>query len=146
MPFLSLSGEKHVRHLTPEPGAAGRARRRRRPGNQDLRWSVMDGLVLSAQGWISVALGVGALLVQGWAFVDALTHPSGAYPAAGKRTKGLWLVLTGAATAIGFVSLFGPLNLFNLLAIVAAAVYLTDVRPAVRATRRGRGSSGYRRW
>lgn len=106
----------------------------------------MDGLVVNAQGWISIALGVAALGLQGWALIDALTHPTSAYPAADKRTKGLWVGITGVAAAIGFVSLFNPLNLFNLLAIVGAAVYLTDVRPAVRSTRRGRGSTGYGRW
>lgn len=105
----------------------------------------MSGFFLDLQGWVSTALGVAALALQAWALIDALSRPQGAFPAADKRTKGLWLALTGVATAIGVVSLFQPLNLFNLLAVVAAAVYLTDVRPAVSSTR-GRGSGGYGRW
>jgi hypothetical protein len=45
------------------------------------------------------------------------------------------------AAAIGFVSLLNPLNIFNLIAFVAAAVYLVDVRPALRqVSGRGGGS------
>ena len=52
--------------------------------------------------------------------------------AAGKQTKQRWLIILGVAAAIGFVSLLNPLNIFNLIAFVAAAVYLVDVRPALR--------------
>ena len=51
--------------------------------------------------------------------------------------------LTGVAMAIGFLGLRPPLGLgmstglLDLAAIVAAAVYLADVRPAVRHYRRG---------
>lgn len=92
----------------------------------------------AVQGWVLVALGAAALGLQLWALVHAGTTRADAFPAAGKRTKGFWLAICGVATAIGFVSLFGPLNIFNLVAIVAAIVYLTDVRPAVGSIRGGR--------
>ena len=79
-------------------------------------------------------LGAGALACEVYAFVDALRHPAGAYLAAGKRTRTFWLVLLGVAMALGVVTL-ASLNLFALLGFVAAAVYLADVRPALRQVR-----------
>lgn len=101
--------------------------------------------LISAQSTVALVLGLAALAVQVWAFVDALLNRPDAFVAAGKRTKGFWLLVTGVATAIGFVFFLNPFNLFSLVAIVAAGIYLTDVRPAVRAVGgRGRrtGSSG----
>lgn len=89
------------------------------------------------QHWVTLLIGAAMLAVQLWAFVDcALTRPA-AFVAADKRTKPVWLVVTAIAALIGFVSLFNPLNLFSLIAIVGAGVYLADVRPAVRAVRGG---------
>lgn len=92
------------------------------------------------QGWVALLLGVAALGIQAFALVDCLTQRPDAFLAASKRTKGFWLAITGVATALGFVSITNPLNLFSLVAVVAAAVYLADVRPAVRAVS-GRGGS-----
>jgi hypothetical protein len=97
------------------------------------------------QGVVTLVLGIIAFGSELFAFVDALRHPEGAYVAAGKRTRVFWLVLLGVALAIGFVTLFNPLNLFGLLAFVGAAVYLADVRPALRQVRGlgGRSSGGW---
>jgi hypothetical protein len=102
-----------------------------------------SGVTVLAQ-IVEFALGVLALGLQGYGLIDAIRRPSNVFEAAGKQTKQLWLILLGVATAIGFVSvvLIGPLNFFNLLAVVAAAVYLTDVRPALRRMTGGGGSSG----
>ncbi|XVX19721.1 DUF2516 family protein [Actinomycetota bacterium] len=87
----------------------------------------------SAQGMIVVALSVVAFGVELMALVHALMQRPDAFVAAGKRTKNFWLVLLGIATAIGFVSLAnsGVLGFLSLLAIVAAGVYLADVKPAL---------------
>jgi len=101
--------------------------------------------ILQAQGWVALLLGVAALAAQAWSFVDALLNRPDAFVAAGKRTKGFWLAVTGGATLIGFVFVLNPFNIFSLVAIVAAGIYLTDVRPALRAVGgRGRrsGSAG----
>jgi hypothetical protein len=97
------------------------------------------------QSVVLLVLGVVALGCEVFAFVDALRHPDNAYVAAGKRTRTFWLVLLGVALAIGFVTLFNPLSLFGLLAFVGAAVYLADVRPALRQVRGigGRPDSGW---
>ncbi|MGO4362890.1 DUF2516 family protein [Terrabacter sp. 2TAF16] len=97
------------------------------------------------QNVVLLVLGVVALGCEVFAFVDALRHPEKAYVAAGKRTRTFWLVLLGAALAIGFVTLFNPLSIFGLLAFVGAAVYLADVRPALRQVRGigGRSNTGW---
>ncbi|QDO87637.1 DUF2516 family protein [Ornithinimicrobium ciconiae] len=96
---------------------------------------------LDVQQWVGLALGALALGIQVWALVDALLTRADAFVATGKRTKGFWVAVAGVASAIGLVHLRQPFGLFNLIAIVAAAVYLTDVRPAV-AQIRGRGRGG----
>ncbi len=103
----------------------------------------MPSSVFEVQSIVSLVLGLAALGVQLWALVDALTTRADAFAAADKRTKGFWLAITGVATAIGFVFFANPFNLFSLVAIVAAGVYLSDVRPAVKTMRgRGHGRSG----
>jgi 4-amino-4-deoxy-L-arabinose transferase-like glycosyltransferase len=112
--------------------------------------------VYTIQYVILLALAVGALALEAWALIDALRHPAGSYTAAGKLTKPIWLAILGVATALGVLALpFGgggftsPLGILSVLAVVAAAVYLTDVRPAVRGMRGrggGRNSGPYGPW
>ena len=76
------------------------------------------------------------LALKIWAFVDALLRPAEAFVAAGKLTKQAWLLILGLAVgaALVFPSVFG---LLGILGIVAALVYVLDVRPAlVSVTRR----------
>lgn len=93
------------------------------------------------QSWILVLLGVGALGLKGYAFVDALRVPTQAFPAAGKWSKTIWLSILGVATLIELALFPTPLFFVNLLGVVGAAVYLVDVRPAVRQFRGGRRDS-----
>ena len=96
--------------------------------------------------WFFEALSIAALCVEVWAFVDAIRRPAPAFVAAGKQTKPLWLVILGVAAVIGLWSstLGGPnlVSLFPIVAFVAAAIYLADVRPKVREFRGGSSSSG----
>jgi uncharacterized membrane protein YeiB len=101
------------------------------------------------QLYIILALSVLALGMEIFALVDCVRRKSGAFVAAGKLTKQLWLIILAVATAFGFIALPPPLGIgFNMLGllsiagVVASAVYLTDVRPAVRGTNGGGGRSG----
>jgi len=94
--------------------------------------------------WLNFALIVAALIVEAWAFIDAIRRPTGAFPAAGKRTKSLWLIITGVALVIGIFSVAYNVLLINILPIVAfiaSAIYMTDVRPKVREFGTGGGST-----
>ncbi len=98
--------------------------------------------------WFFWALAVAALICEAWAFIDALRRPTAAFPAADKRTKPFWLIVTGVAAVIGLYSAtFGSrsgvgviVGILPVVAFIAAAIYLTDVRPKVREIGRGGGS------
>ncbi|WP_341395450.1 DUF2516 family protein [Arthrobacter sp. G119Y2] len=93
------------------------------------------------------ALGLATLVIALWAFSDAVRRKPAIFEATGKRTKGFWMGMTGAATAVGILGTLSPGSLlpFTLAGLVAACVYLADVKPSVSGT--GRGSSGpYGRW
>ena len=98
-------------------------------------------VIFQAQDLIQTVIGVGVFAMMVWALVDCVRTRPDAFVAAGKKTKQFWLVLTGGATLIGFVFVLNPFNIFNLLAVVAAAVYHADVKPALKAVQ-GRGGSG----
>ena len=86
-------------------------------------------------GILLLVIDVAALLLIAWALADALIRPAAAYVAAGKLTKPGWGAILGLALVIVFWS--GPLTFLGLPAIIAAVVYLVDVRPAVRGLPRG---------
>ncbi len=90
--------------------------------------------LFGASSLLLLALGLGALALKIWALVDAISRPTAAFPAAGKLTKVAWIVLLALSVALGGTNVLG---LFGLLGLVAAIVYLVDVRPAVREMRPG---------
>lgn len=102
---------------------------------------------LSILDWFFEVLAIAALACEGFAFVDALRRPDQAFIAASKQTKPRWLIITGVATVIGLAAAgygTGPLGWSGTLAIaafVAAAVYLTDVRPKIKDFRAGSGAT-----
>jgi hypothetical protein len=96
----------------------------------------------SLQGTLLLVLSVLALGAEIFALVDALRHRADAFVAAGKRTKTFWLAILGVALALGIIG-FGGLGFVSLIGFVAAAVYLADVRPALRqVSGRGRRNDG----
>jgi hypothetical protein len=118
----------------------------------------VDGTVLIrvVESAVYYVLGLVALVLEVWAFFDCVRHRANAFEAVGKRTKTFWLALTGGSLAIGALSvlggggggLIGPFGLFGLAAVVAASVYLADVRPAVKDAGRGgsRNTGPYGPW
>lgn len=90
-------------------------------------------LIGTTQGLISLGLSLAILAMQVFALVDVLRRRPEDFVRADKRTKQLWMVVTGLAVLLGFLTLGNPLNLFALLGVVAAGVYLADVRPALQA-------------
>ena len=92
--------------------------------------------LFDASNQLLVLLGLGTLAVKLWALVDAAVRPAPAYVAASKLTKPAWVGILAAAAVLA-VLLPDPLGLFGLVGLVAAIVYLVDVRPAVREMRPG---------
>ena len=109
----------------------------------------------SAQALLLLLLALLAFGADLFAFVDAIRQRPDAFTAAGKLTKPLWSLITGVSAAIGFIffvyqlSSPGSLVVFsfvNLIALVAAGVYLADVRPAVRQISGGGNAGPYGGW
>ena len=90
--------------------------------------------LFGASSLLLLTLGVGALVLKLWALVDAITRPSPAYVAASKLSKPIWIAILAAAVLLGTTDVLG---LFGLIGLIAAIVYLVDVRPAVREVRPG---------
>jgi Protein of unknown function (DUF2516) len=105
------------------------------------------GAALSPLYYFFLVLAAGAFIAEAWAFIDAISRPARAFPAAGKQTKPLWLIILGVAAVIGLGSVvYGGgtafLGILPVAAFIAAAIYLTDVRPKVKGLGRGGSSSG----
>jgi hypothetical protein len=101
---------------------------------------------LSVIDWFFEVLAIGALVFEGYAFVDVLRRPKQAFLAASKQSKPLWLVITGVATVIGLgtaATASWPIGILAVAAFVGAAIYLTDVKPKVKDYG-GTGGSGTR--
>lgn len=105
-------------------------------------------VVATIQLVLFLALALVAFGIEVWALIDAARRSPQAFTYAGKRTRTFWLALTGAAAAIGFLAIPPPIGLslvpftLSVLAVVPAAVYLADVRPAVRGYGRRRPPRG----
>jgi len=93
---------------------------------------------MSFDGLLFLGLHYAVLALAAWALVDALIRPAAAYVAAGKLTKPAWGAITGLALVIAYFT--APLTFLWLPAVIAAIVYLVDVRPALRGLRRGNNS------
>jgi hypothetical protein len=92
---------------------------------------------LSAVGYFFLACAIFGAIVEIWALVDTITRPAQAFVAVGKQTKQIWLLINGLASVLGAfyaieVGSFAFISFLPVAAFVAAAVYLTDVRPKVK--------------
>jgi Kef-type K+ transport system membrane component KefB len=96
-------------------------------------------ILSSLQSWIVLLLSVVAFGVEVYAFVDCVRRRPDAFTAAGKRTKSFWLLVTVIAMLLGIVSLAQLPGILAIVAVIAAGVYLADVKPALDQVM-GRGS------
>jgi Protein of unknown function (DUF2516) len=104
---------------------------------------------LSPVGWFFWILLIGAFVVEAWAFISTIMQPANAFTAAGKQTKPIWLLITGVAFVIGIggvVQALALLSFFPIIAFVAAAIYLVDVKPKIKQVRPGQRQGPYGPW
>ena len=99
------------------------------------------------QGFVLLILGIGSLLLTGFAAFDVLRRKGTLFPHVGRLTKPVWLGILAAAFLISIVSLGSPLALgiLNVVGVVAAGVYLAEVRPKLRQID-GRNTDPYGRY
>lgn len=93
------------------------------------------------QWFLLNALAIGAIGLKVYALVDAVRVPTQAFPAAGKLTKPIWVGILVLSLVVAIIVYPNAIHLLSILGVVAAAVYLVDVRPAVRQFRGGRRDS-----
>jgi uncharacterized protein DUF2516 len=99
----------------------------------------VSNLIVGTYNGVFLVLLLALEVLKIFAAIDAAVRPASAYVAAGKQTKVFWVVLLVVA------ALMFSLGLFGLAAIIAAVVYLVDVRPAVRDASRGGSQGGWYR-
>jgi hypothetical protein len=91
--------------------------------------------IYSFQANLATVVWLALFALKMWALVDAVLRPAQGYLAADKLTKAAWLWILGLALATQLI----PLGLtVSLIGVVAAAVYIVDVKPAIAALTRRR--------
>lgn len=93
---------------------------------------------IDVRGVIDLVLLVFAIVVQGVALVHCITQRSDAFPAIGTLPKGAWIAILAVCLVLTLL-LYGPINLFSLIGIAAALIYLLDVRVGLRDMTDGKG-------
>lgn len=89
--------------------------------------------------WILRVIYWGSIAVGLFAFVHAVLQRADAYSAADRKTKPIWMLITGGATlALALFQVQGPGLIFWVPAMAAVLVYLVDVRPRLIEVQRGR--------
>ena len=88
--------------------------------------------VFALPGLILTAVSLVMFAIQGFAFVDATRHRPDAYPAIDRGNKTGWLIGLGLGVVAHMV-FWHPLSILNLVGIVAALIYVLDVRPNLLA-------------
>ena len=81
---------------------------------------------------VTLVFSVIQFAVVAFAFVDATRHRPDAFPAVDRGNKTGWLIGLGVAFVAHLLD-WNPIGLINLIGLVAAIVYLVDVRPSLLA-------------
>ena len=89
--------------------------------------------------WTDQVLFWGLLALRVWALFDCLTRKVAAFPAVDKLTKPAWVAMLFFGALFGSLIAPAPTGPISLITAVIAAVYLADVRPAVREVSGGTG-------
>ncbi len=117
--------------------------------DQRQRWQFAPLFKFSRLGVVSLTNPLGSLaglvltvvgIAQLAALVFSLTHAvrvrADAFTAAGKQSKVFWASLLGVSLVLR-LTISSPLDLFGIIATIAAIVYIVDVRPAINDILRG---------
>jgi hypothetical protein len=106
-------------------------------------------LVGSVQGFVLLVLGIGSFGLTGFALADIARRPGRLFPHAGRLSKGAWLGILIAAFLIALLSLTqvltgsgNPLGIFNVAGVIAAGVYLADMKPKLKQLGGGGRNNG----
>lgn len=90
--------------------------------------------LLTIESYVLLAVMLTVLAVKVFALVSALLFPAEAYVAADKLTKPAWGAILGLGVAFQVIGFGG--SILTIVFIVAALVYIVDVRPALAGVTR----------
>lgn len=93
--------------------------------------------------YISIVVWIFCLVLGAAAFLHCVVQRTDAFPAIGTMSKSVWLALIGGGELLTAVSPnlgLGYLGIFPLISAGIFAVYLLDIRPALRDAVDGHGS------
>ncbi len=90
--------------------------------------------VFAVESYLTLVMIFVLLAITIFAFINSLLYSAESYLAAGKLTKPAWNIILGLAVVLQLV----PAGLFivRVAMIIAALVYMVDVRPALAGLRR----------
>ena len=90
--------------------------------------------IFEIESYLTLVMMFVLLAVTLFAFINSLLYSAESYVAAGKLTKPAWNIILGLGVVLQLI----PAGLFiiQIAMIIAALVYLVDVRPALVGLRR----------
>jgi hypothetical protein len=90
--------------------------------------------VFAVESYLTLLMMFVLLAITIFAFINSLLYSAESYVAAGKLTKPAWNIILGLAVLLQLI----PAGLFiiRIALLIAALVYLADVRPALAGLRR----------
>jgi hypothetical protein len=88
--------------------------------------------------YINLLVLILSLVVQGVALVHCLTQRGDGFTAIGTLPKGAWVGILAVCIVLTLL-VSGPIGIFGLIGVAAAAIYLLDVRPGLRDLSDGKG-------
>lgn len=97
----------------------------------------MGGMFGAVEGLVVTVLWGVLLAIKAFALIDCVRRPAAAFPAVGRQTKPLWLILTGLSALLGLLP-GQTLDLLGLAGTVVSLIYLFDVRPRLQDITGGR--------
>jgi hypothetical protein len=93
------------------------------------------------EDWVTIAILAAMMVIEIVAFINCITQRADAFPVVGSLSKAAWLVILGGGVLLTLVCFRpGTVSFFGFIAVTAAAIYMLDVRPALRDATDGTGS------
>jgi hypothetical protein len=90
--------------------------------------------------YLTWAILIVMVVIEIVALVNCLTQRADAFPVVGSLSKNAWVAILLGSVVATILCTFGPLQFLAFVAITASAVYMLDVRPALRDATNGSGN------
>jgi hypothetical protein len=94
----------------------------------------------SVTTYLQLAILIAMVIIEVVALVNCLTQRADAFPVVGSLSKNAWTAILLGSVVATVLCYFSPLQFLVFVAITAAAVYMLDVRPALRDAASGSGN------